>query len=278
MSMSPARSPARRSSRGTAVRTSRSRRAGSPHHASLRTREGARVGVDALDAERPGRDGEFGACPVVEPVGVGGDRPRVQRAEQGFPVGVRLGERHLDLAGARSPRHVLDAVVAGVAGGPVRLVLAAERLPLGDEVGRGERLAVAPHRIRVQREHDRLPRLARGDLGGPQIVGVQLGSAVGVDGEQHGQDGARDPVGDAVRVELVGVQGLGQPVDGPGRPAAFGQLCAPGGGDRLGGARRPAVAVLGAGAAGDGEQRHEEGRAHRECRETAGATGGARDR
>lgn len=125
----------------------------------------AGVLVDGVEGEGARGDLQLAAGAVVEGVRGAHDVLRVQRREQRLPVGVRLaeGDPHLQVVGTAFD--LLDAVVAGVAGGPVRGVLAGQGAPLGGEVGGADLPAVAPDGLLVELvEHD-LSGLAVDDLG-----------------------------------------------------------------------------------------------------------------
>lgn len=218
----------------------------------------ARLRVEALELEGAGRRPERHACAVIE----GGRGPGhflgVERREEGLPVRVRLLEGDLDFEIVGAAFDLLDPLVAGVAGRPVRRVLAAQRSPLRDEVGRADLAAVAPHRLLVELEEDDLLGLALDDLRGLDEVGIALRPSAPVEGEQGGEHGTGDTGRGGVRVGLEGVERGGHRVDGPAQGAAFGDQVTPGGRDVLG--RGPClVRIAGAAARQDGQSEHPTG-------------------
>src|SRR6185295_10097447 len=89
------------------------------------------------------------------------DVRRVERGEQALPVDERRLERDGDRAAAVRRVDRLDLVVTGRRGGlahvgVTELAGAGLRLPLPDEVVRGDRRAVVPHRLLVYLVDDRL--------------------------------------------------------------------------------------------------------------------------
>ena len=91
--------------------------------------------VEALEPERPGRGERPRPPPVVEDGRIVVRRRRIQRREQGLPIGVGPPERHHDLTVVGAPGDALDLVVAARRGDPVRRVGSRQRLPLRFEVG-----------------------------------------------------------------------------------------------------------------------------------------------
>src|SRR5690606_36586849 len=147
------------------------------------------LAVDLLDLEGAGGDLQLLAGAVVGGVGRDHDLLGVQRREQRPPVRVGAAEGDLDLEVPLAALDLLDAVVAGVAGGPVGGVLAGQGAPLGGEVGGADLAAVAPHGLLVELvEHDLLG-LGLDDLGGLQVVGVAFRPSARVHAEHRRQDG-----------------------------------------------------------------------------------------
>lgn len=188
--------------------------------------DGAALTVDRLQKERSCSGLEGGAGPVVEGVRGAHHLLRIERGEEGLPVGVGLGEGDPYLQVVLAPFDLLDPLVAGVAGGPVRGVAAAQRPPLGHEVRRSDLAAVAPHRLLVELVEDDLLRLRLDDLRGLQVVGVPLRPTPRVERVEGGEHGPGDPGGGAVGVGLEAVEGGGQRVDGPAQGATVGDLVA----------------------------------------------------
>ena len=194
MSSLPAASAAARSSRATATSVDLGQLGGAAPPARVAGEADlAALDVDLLHREGPGGDLELAAGAVVEGVRGAHDALRVQRREQRLPVGVGPREGDPDLQVVLAPLDLLDAVVARVAGRPVRGVLAGQGTPLGGEVGGADLAPVAPDGLLVELvEHDLLG-LGVDDLGRLQVVGVELRAAVRVDPVHRRQDGARDP-------------------------------------------------------------------------------------
>ena len=126
-------------------------------------------------------------------------------AEQRLPVAERRGEDHGRGLAAVRAGHGLDLVVPGGAGRLERLAahvgelrVAALRLPVVDEVGRVERHAVGPDRLRVDLVHDRLRARAR-HRGAGHVVRVQLRR----EGVRDDVDRRPDLVHDLLEHELV---------------------------------------------------------------------------
>ncbi|MGC0384882.1 hypothetical protein RKD33_005099 [Streptomyces sp. SAI-129] len=230
------------------------------------------LGVDLLDREGSRGDLERPPGAVVEGVGGARDVLRVQRREQGLPVGVGPAEGDLDLQVVRAALDLLDAVVTGVAGGPVGAVLAGQGAPLGGEVRGADLPAVAPDGLLVQLVDDDLLGLGVDDLGRFQVVGVAHRAAGLVRPVHRGQYGLRDAGRGGVGVRLEGVQRVRHGVHRPAQGAAVGDPGAGRGGDVLLG-ERLARRVLGgaSGQRGDREDtRGEEGdRTHDRARSDA---------
>ncbi len=211
-------------------------------------RGGTGLLVDDSEAEGAGGDLEGAAGALVEGARGTGDLLGVERGEQGAPVRVRPGEGDLDLQVALAPLDLLDPLVAGVARGPVRRVLAVQGPPLGHEVGGADLAAVAPHRLLVQLVQDDLLGLPLDDLGLFQVVRIGHRPALVVQREQLGQHRPGDPGGGGVGIGLEGVQGLREAVHGPAQHTAVGDLVAGRHRDVLAGGHGAALVVAGAAA------------------------------
>lgn len=224
--------------------------------------------VDLVEREGARGHLELAARALVEGVRGPHDVLGVQRREQRAPVRVRLGERDPHLQVVLAALDVLDAVVAGVVGGPVRAVPAGEGAPLRGEVRGADLPAVAPHRLLVQLVQHDLLGLGLDDLGLLQVVGVLLRASLRVEPEHRGQHGPGDPARGRVRVGLEGVEGLRYVIDRPPQRAAVLDLRAGGRGDvgACGGAARLVVGTAA------GERGHGERAAHEERGRACGGT------
>ncbi|SCE56691.1 hypothetical protein GA0115252_166520 [Streptomyces sp. DfronAA-171] len=225
-------------------------------------REVTAPAVLLADAEGARAHGEPGAGGVVEGLGAAHDLLGVQRREEGAPVRVRLGEGDPYLLRVRAALDLRDAVVAGVARRPVLAVGAAQGLPLGGEVVGADFAAVVPGGLGVEVVDDDLAGLGGLDLRVAQVRGGAGGAALPVEVEHRGQRGRGDARGRGVGVRLEGVEGAGEPVDGPVQGAPLGDAVPCGLVDvgRDDAPRVRAAAVAGAG----GEGGHGEHACHKE--------------
>ena len=204
--------------------------------AGQRDRLGRRV--DRRHLERAGGGERLGLPALVEGLRVIVGRRRVQRGEQALPVDEGRRERDDDLPIVGALGHALDLLVAGGGDDLEVAVLARQRLPLGLEVGFGDRRAVLPDRLRVQLVDDNFLRVGALEHRRGDVVHVDRRLSQGIDDEHARHD--RPHHGGAVgqgAVELVQVEVHRKRVDRPDELPAGGEI-GPVGGDDVVGARR----------------------------------------
>ena len=203
--------------------------------------------VDPAELERAGGHRDLADPALVVDLGVVVGRRRVQRREQSLPVDVGLLEGDDRLAVVGALHDALDLLVAVGRRDLVLGVGAALGLPLGLDVGRTDRRAVAPDGLGVELVGDDLLRLLGGELGRLQVVLLHEGGRLGVEGEHRRHQGRHDVAGVAQRpVDVVVVQVRRDLVEGPLHRAAVVDLVAGDGVDVVGRGRRPARLPAGA--------------------------------